>query len=40
MLSRTKVALVAVALILCAVSAAQMAGQFYLADTIFNWLNR
>jgi hypothetical protein len=39
MLTRTKVALAA-ALVLIAVSAAQLAGQFYLADIIFNWLPR
>jgi hypothetical protein len=40
MLPRTKVALVAAALILTAVSAAQTAGQLYLADVIFNWLRK
>ncbi len=40
MLTQTKIALVAVALILTAVSAAQMAGQLYLADIVFNWLSR
>ena len=39
MLIRTKVA-IAAALILSAVSAAQLAGQLYLTDIIFNWLNR
>jgi hypothetical protein len=39
MLTRTKGALAA-ALILSAVSAAQLAGQIYLADIVFNWLNR
>jgi hypothetical protein len=39
MSNRTKVAL-AVVLILITVSAAQAAGQLYLADIIFNWLNR
>jgi|HubBroStandDraft_2_1064218.scaffolds.fasta_scaffold601255_2 hypothetical protein len=39
MSTRTKVALAA-ALVLSAVSAAQLAGQFYLTDIIFNWLNR
>jgi hypothetical protein len=38
-LTRTNVAL-AVTCILGAVSAAQAAGQLYLADIIFNWLNR
>jgi membrane protein DedA with SNARE-associated domain len=38
-LTRTNVAL-AVTFILGAVSAAQAAGQLYLADIIFNWLNR
>jgi hypothetical protein len=37
---RTKVALVTAALIVIAVGAAQAAGQLYLADVIFNWLNR
>jgi hypothetical protein len=40
MLTRAKVALAAIALILIAVSAAQSAGQFYMADIIFSWLNR
>jgi hypothetical protein len=39
MLTRTKVILAA-ALIVSAVSAAQAAGQLYLADIVFNWLNR
>jgi hypothetical protein len=40
MLTRTKVTLAAIALILLAISAAQSAGQFYMADIIFKWLNR
>jgi hypothetical protein len=40
MLTQTKIALVAVALILTAVSVAQTTGQLYLADIVFTWLNR
>jgi hypothetical protein len=40
MLTRTKVALAGIALILIVVSAAQSAGQLYMTDIIFNWLNR
>ena len=40
MLTQTKIALVAVALILTAVSVAQTTGPLHLADIVFTWLNR
>ena len=40
MLIRTKVVLAVTLIILGAISAAQAAGQLYLADIVFNWLSR
>jgi hypothetical protein len=40
MLTRTKVALAAALILAVTVSAAQAAGQLYLADIMFNWLYR